>query len=370
MNVFQVMEAFKKAESVSHLSPLAVKLYFFLTIKANDHFWKGPLKLTWRDLRRELGMSNNALSKAINELKERNLIIYSSDRTGAFFWFPEPALDNQDHPIAQSVVSADEAETAHLRVAECSPVENSCSPTESTGALHPRTLLLSYREHGALPQRARCSPTESTWGHIYKENIKENIKEKIEEKIKEKQEILNSTNNNAQSLYKATVQSHSTFISFKEQYADIYTLLDEQMQSIIATWEAVTGTPWQFKWLKALKEALDTCYPFQIVRGIVNFAKSSPEKLKQAGFPYILPAIRNGAFGKKNQNKSASRRDSDGGYQENSWFGTFETRETDFVREAFERAYRATKEEARRLAKLYGSSPKDEHDTDGLPEDF
>ncbi|WP_075780209.1 conserved phage C-terminal domain-containing protein [Marinitoga sp. 1137] len=92
MDIFKLLERLEIEEEKRPLPATAYKLYVMLVIKANKLYWDGPLYFSHRRLAAIVGVSRNALSSAVQELVNRNLITYKKgkkDHSVSKFWFPD-----------------------------------------------------------------------------------------------------------------------------------------------------------------------------------------------------------------------------------------------------------------------------------------
>lgn len=98
MDIFKLLGRLEIEEEKRPLPATAYKLYVTLIIKANKLYWDGPLYFSHRRLAAIVGVSRNALSSAVQELVNRNLITYKrgkKDHSVSKFWFPD--LPDEKH---------------------------------------------------------------------------------------------------------------------------------------------------------------------------------------------------------------------------------------------------------------------------------
>lgn len=243
MDIYKLVGSFWEEDQRAHLSANATRLYFFLLNEANRKFWHGPLYLSWSYLQGALGMCRDSLSRAISDLKSRGLIVYGRKGKQAYFWF------TLDRSVRQTP----------------DQTENQTDNQTENQTINNKTIRQEY----------------------YKTKDKENIS------------VPYGTGSTHKASYELSI--NPLLKSFKEEFPAAYSELNKTMQEIVDVWESVTGVPWRLAWIGRLREALAICYPSQIKQAITTLSRTQPGKLQEIGFPYLIPLLQKGAFGKRSK---------------------------------------------------------------------
>lgn len=255
MDIFQLVGNFWAEDQRAHLTPNATRLYFFLIHEANRKFWRGPLFLSWSYLQGALGLCRDSLSRAISDLKSRDLIIYEKRGKKATFWFSWSAQQTENQTnIPHRSVRRTENQTANQT--------DDQTENQTENQTVNNNILIQENNKGSFEDRNSLEARSDSSG-----------------------------------------SSISLLKSFKEKFFHAYSTLSKTEQVIVDTWEFVTGVPWCLPWINKLREALAICYPAQVKAAITTIAKNQPGKLQKAGFPYIMPILVNGAFGKRTKRR-------------------------------------------------------------------
>ena len=238
MDIFELVGNFWAEDQRAHLTSNATRLYFFLIHEANRKFWRGPLYLSWSYLQGALGLCRDSLSRAISDLKSRDLIIYEKRGKKATFWFPWSAeqTENQTNISHRSV------------------------------------------------RRTENQTANQTDNQTENQTINNNTLKQENNKTKDKEKISIFPNGNM-----------ATKVAKPPAW---YLQLDEREKDIVDTWRTLIG-PFDPKWLPSVSKALRECYPAQIKNAIVTLARTKGEVMKDTGFEYVADPLLKGAFGKR-----------------------------------------------------------------------
>lgn len=208
--------------------------------------------ISWEYLGRVLGFSPETLGRAISDLKSRGLITYKRKGKHSSFWFPLH-YDNRSENRSENINHFDN---------RSGNSSGNRSEDRSENRSDNNNILIQENNKGSFEDR-----------------------------------------NSLEARSDSSSSSIPLLKSFKEEFFHAYSTLSKAEQVIVDTWEFVTGVPWCLPWINKLREALAICYPAQVKAAITTIAKNQPGKLQKVGFPYIMPILVNGAFGKRTKRR-------------------------------------------------------------------
>ena len=267
--------------------PSAYKLFNYILYVAKTTGMSGPIVISWRRLLRSLQISSaGTLSAAIQELVERQIIVYAISKKRASFSLVVPDLPNE-------VLT--EIEELFANNGDVDRSENR-SNNRSGNRSGNRSENRSENRSG----------NRSTSNNILY-NIYTDIDTDIDTNVFKKE--INVTNvtcderhenppNQVQNFEK-NVKETPTEEPVEVEIIDSWRVgLQKWQKQIVDSWESIIG-PFDKAWLTDLDKVLEVCYPAQVKSAIVTLARTKGEVMMTEGFPYLAEPLLKGAFGKR-----------------------------------------------------------------------
>jgi len=250
--------------------PSAYKLFNYILHVAKTTGMSGPIVISWRRLQRSLQISSaGTLSAAIQELVERQIIVYAISKKRASFSLVVPDLPNEVLTEIEELFANDDVDRSNNR-----------------------------------------SENRSTSNNILY-NIYTDIDTDINTDVFNKE--INVTNvtcderhenppNQVQNVEKNGKQT-PTEEPVEVEIIDSWRVgLQKWKKEIVDSWESIIG-PFDKAWLTDLDKVLEVCYPAQVKSAIVTLARTKGEVMMTEGFPYVAEPLLRGAFGKRSTTK-------------------------------------------------------------------
>jgi hypothetical protein len=263
--------------------PSAYKLFNYILYVAKTTGMSGPIVISWRRLLRSLQISSaGTLSAAIQELVERQIIVYAISKKRASFSLVVPDLPNEVLTEIEELF------------ANNGDVDRSNNRSEN-------------RSNNRSNNR---SENRSTSNNILY-NIYTDIDTDIDTNVFKKE--INVTNvtcderhenppNQVQNFEK-NVKETPTEEPVEVEIIDSWRVgLQKWQKQIVDSWESIIG-PFDKAWLTDLDKVLEVCYPAQVKSAIVTLARTKGEVMMTEGFPYVAEPLLRGAFGKRSTTK-------------------------------------------------------------------
>ncbi len=271
--------------------PSAYKLFNYILYVAKTTGMSGPIVISWRRLLRSLQISSaGTLSAAIQELVERQIIVYTISKKRASFSLVVPNLPSEVLFEIEKLFA------------------NSTDDDRSNNRSNNRSINRS--DNRSNNRSNNRSENRSTSNNILY-NIYTDIDTDINTDVFNKE--INVTNVTCDERHEnppyqvQNVEKNGKQTPTEEpvevEIIDSWRVgLQKWKKEIVDSWESIIG-PFDKAWLTDLDKVLEVCYPAQVKSAIVTLARTKGEVMMTEGFPYLAEPLLRGAFGKRSTTK-------------------------------------------------------------------
>jgi len=263
--------------------PSAYKLFNYILHVAKTTGMSGPIVISWRRLLRSLQISSaGTLSAAIQELVERQIIVYAISNKRASFSLVVPDLPNEVLTEIEELFANDDVDRSNNR-------SNNRSENRSNNRSNNRSENRS--ENRSTSNNILYNIYTDIDTDIFKKEINvTNVTCDDERHESPPNQVQNFGKNDKQTPIEEPVEV---------EIIDSWRVgLDKWQKQTVDSWESIIG-PFDKAWLTDLDKVLKVCYPAQVKSAIVTLARTKGEVMMTEGFPYLAEPLLKGAFGKR-----------------------------------------------------------------------
>ena len=295
--------------------PSAYKLFNYILYVAKTTGMSGPIVISWRRLLRSLQISSaGTLSAAIQELVERQIIVYTISKKRASFSLVVPNLPSEvlfeiEKLFANS--TDDDRSNNRSNNRSINRSDNRSNNRSNNRSINRSINRSDNRSNNRSNNRSiNRSENRSTSNNILY-NIYTDIDTDINTDVFNKE--INVTNVTCDERHEnppyqvQNVEKNGKQTPTEEpvevEIIDSWRVgLQKWKKEIVDSWESIIG-PFDKAWLTDLDKVLEVCYPAQVKSAIVTLARTKGEVMMTEGFPYLAEPLLRGAFGKRSTTK-------------------------------------------------------------------
>lgn len=306
MNYIELINNFWVEHRRFHFNDIETCMYFFLLDRANELYWPESFAVPNSTLTKEFGWTRSQIRRAREKLIEASLLSY----------YVNCQRKSGSYSLRAKVRGADSAQTGR------SPGTDSAQTEESLHICLQATAETSEtkknqeagRSFDSDPAQIGCNLGARSL-YINKTKLKESKQELFLPAGETESEFPLGAGEDFEEdpragshEHRTTPESLSPILPHEgETIPERATLPEESLSresltnhegEIVKLWESLIS-PFERDWLDKLRETLRVCYPSQVKAAVVTLARTKPETLTRAGFPYLAAPLLLGAFGKR-----------------------------------------------------------------------
>ena len=258
--------------------PSAYKLFNYILHIVKTTGMSGPIVISWRRLLRSLQISSaGTLSAAIQELVERQIIVYTISKKRASFSLVVPDLPNEVLTEIEELFANDDVDRSNNRSNNRSDNRSENRSTSNNILYNIYTDIDTDINTDVFNKEINVTNVTCDERHENPPNQVQNVEKNIKETpVEEPVEV---------------------------EIIDSWRVgLQKWKKEIVDSWESIIG-PFDKAWLTDLDKVLEVCYPAQVKSAIVTLARTKGEVMMTEGFPYVAEPLLRGAFGKRSTTK-------------------------------------------------------------------